>query len=147
MFDYNEAVDPSQPSCKITVINSNNQRVRIIDAIVDTGADNSCIPWILIHQLGLRYTQSKAEDFQGNRVDLKSSYVDILIQDDSFNIRRRHKKTKVFCISGNVAIIGRDILNQYENVVFNNHIRKWGMDCSCSSNGCILSPNTTPDVS
>ena len=133
MFSYDTESEPITPYFNIRVINPRYpEKYRDIQAIIDTGADASCIPLSLVKELGIRYTQTKASDFRNQEVSVTECRASIRINDKDFQL------DVVYCIPDDVALIGRDIFNEYK-VVLNAPSRIWGIDCSCEEGGCILS--------
>jgi len=133
MFSYDTESEPITPYFNVRVINPrNSQKHKDIQAIIDTGADASCIPLSLVKELGMRYTQTTVSDFRDEEVPVEECRASIRINDQDFQL------DVVYCIPDNVALIGRDIFNNYK-VVLNAPSRIWGINCSCEEGGCIFS--------
>lgn len=142
MFAYDASSEPTipkLPTLKVHLTHPRTQSERTeIEAIVDTGADQSCIPERLFGQLRLNhYTEQRVRDFNGQIITLRRARINLMIECD---IDTWHPDIEVLLIEGDEAIIGRDILNQYK-LVLNAPLNKWGIDCSCTEGGCVLSNN------
>lgn len=132
MFSYDTDSEPITPYFSISVANRYNYRKsKKVDAIIDTGADDSCIPMNLIRELELQYTKDTVFDFRDEEVEVIKSRVLIRINNEDF-------VCNVTCIPTDVALIGRDIFNKYK-VVLNAPSQVWGINCSCQEGGCTLS--------
>jgi predicted aspartyl protease len=103
----------SQPMLCINVANPHSNIKENLEAIIDTGADISCLPEILISQLGLNYTTRKVRDMNNKIVRLRTAGVNLTVECD---IEHPHNIDVVF-LEGEEAIIGRDILNQYQLIL------------------------------
>jgi predicted aspartyl protease len=133
MFSYDTESEPITPYFNIRVINPRYpEKYKDIQAIIDTGADASCIPLSLVKELGMRYTETTVLDFRKKKVSVTECRASIRINDQDFQL------DVVYCIPDDVALIGRDIFNEYK-VVLNAPSQRWGINCSCEEGGCILS--------
>ncbi|MBA2750474.1 MAG: retroviral-like aspartic protease family protein [Tatlockia sp.] len=115
---------PSRPECSISVSNpSELSRSRNINAIVDSGADMTCIPESVIQALGsLIQGEIGLRDVNGN---VAARYIYVVELNIFSNITRR---VEVLSIPKDNALIGRDILNEYK-IVLDAPSTIWRLNC------------------
>jgi predicted aspartyl protease len=135
VFHYNSEIDPPLPTVRITITNPHNQKSKSVNAIIDTGADVSCVPRKVADKLGLNYTigEFELQDFEGQLHP--AELVSVQISFTSTSSTHRHEtRTKAVRVDSDEAIVGRDILNCYK-LVLNAPFQRWGFDCSCIEGG------------
>lgn len=115
---------PSRPECSISVSNpSKLSKSCNINAIVDSGADMTCIPESVIQDLGnLIKSTIGLRDANGRVVDRDTYVVELTIFLDVV------KRVEVISIPKDHALIGRDILNEYK-LVLDAPSTIWGLNC------------------
>ena len=107
MFPYHTTFRPPAPALEVEVINSQTGMIETILAKIDTAADASVIPDILVQRLGLLdFDQFLAISFDGS-LQLQSSYlVDLLVAG------RKFTDLEVITTPLPYILLGRDVLNQ-----------------------------------
>lgn len=123
-FRYNDIQinGPHCPFIEMEIISPNNNSLRVkVDAILDTGAAISCVPEEAILRLGdsnLTYGYITVIGATSEKRTIKKAYFNIVVANCSF------ENFPVAIISRKYALIGRDIINNYE-LRLNGIKRRW----------------------
>lgn len=120
MLPYNPGYHPPCPQVRINIIDNNaGWQLSSIDALIDTGADFTCIPATLlpIHQ-GYQYNIRSVTDYNGQPQQVTFLYIlqaTVEILDDQGHVIRRENLQNLELLILNhstEALLGRDILNK-----------------------------------
>ncbi len=77
-----------------------------VNAIIDTGAQISCIPEKILKGMGIKDYSYEAVRFFSGKQEIKSYFINLSF--GNINIQN----TKVLAIDSDYGLLGRDILNQ-----------------------------------
>ncbi|MGK7957659.1 MAG: retroviral-like aspartic protease family protein [Crocosphaera sp.] len=114
-----------EPKTYIEICNPSSDSVtEKINAFINTGAVMTCVPESVLSSLGaLTYSRITLKDFQGQKLSLKTYYINIKINDYEF------EDVEVIAIPKEYAIIGQDILRNYK-VIIDPTNNSWRMEKS-----------------
>lgn len=107
-YKFNEAFEPPAPYCSILIETFDGSRQATLEALLDTGSDISFVPLNVARRLGLRYLGTgRAEGIGGERVARH-------IFQAFFSLEREaSRETNMMAWNEDLALLGRDVLNQY----------------------------------
>jgi predicted aspartyl protease len=131
MFNYQEEINwnYAAPGCQIEVYNPSKLRNRNnCIAIIDSGADMTCVPESIVSELGnLSTSRVGMRQPNGDIVEKHTFVINIRIGNYDF------LHVEVIPIFKEYGLIGRDIINQYK-ISLNAPRMSWGLNCeeSCS---------------
>jgi len=118
MFPYDTREDPALPIVQLRITdNSSRLRIPAFDAVVDSGADRSCLPGSILKGLGplsygkvlVRYVGDAMRENR-DTVRILDATVDLL--DRRGALRLTKKCENLVLIVHEEGILGRDILNR-----------------------------------
>lgn len=114
---------PPIPKIKINIQSPKNPKMcKSISAVIDTGADQTCVPTHVIDQIGnLDYSYIKVRGAIGKTEKMKKCIIDLSLSTCEY------KDHEVIEINREYAIIGRDILNDY-TLVLDGPNNKWSVN-------------------
>jgi hypothetical protein len=122
-IDYDKSASPPKPYLRVRITdNLSKLTFQSFVAVVDTGADNTCIPQSVTTQTpGYSRSYVMAEEFTGNVVMVEvvrilDATVEFLDQQDNLLFRNRYANLEMPVVDAE-GLLGRDILNWHHCVL------------------------------
>jgi predicted aspartyl protease len=119
---YDTGSKPHAPFVRIRITDSfNNLQFGSFVALVDSGADYTCIPKTVVDQVsGYSYDWRLSEEFTGNLVQVKlvrvlEAIVEFIDKEENVVFRAKHANLQLPIVQS--GLLGRDILNSYRCVL------------------------------
>lgn len=108
MWPYNQDIQPPAPFLNIAVCHSDNsEQMAQIRAKIDTAADISAIPVILITRLRLPITSKLIIEGYNGVSEIVFTYGAVI------EVAQARFRTQIIVIPDDYALLGRDILNYF----------------------------------
>lgn len=119
MFRYSKTLNPAIPVPEIEIFgsSSNSGKAFKIPAILDTGADVTCIPYEHLRALGEKIYEYVELTGVAGTEKAKKYFIDLKIADCTF------ANHSVVSVNLPFAILGRDIINNYTVILDGPHNR------------------------